>query len=196
MMCSFSLSLESVTGSVRCYFSVTKKDLSSSFFLSFFSRAFTRRRRRRHFHHDGNWCCFVRINGLECRPNDHTVYPTDNKQHGHWVVLRTVDRSGSYPIDIIVQSRKTETRDERELRSNDVTTRFPLLFQPSSQPSAANPNNNFDPSRTTYGNGLSSPSPLSHVPHSQQQQLSETNLYIKNLPPEYSDKDLAALVEG
>jgi RNA recognition motif-containing protein len=30
----------------------------------------------------------------------------------------------------------------------------------------------------------------------QQQVLSDTNLYIKNLPPEYSDKDLAALVEG
>lgn len=64
------------------------------------------------------------------------------------------------------------------------------------QSSSANPNNNFDPSRTAYTNGLSSTSPLSHAPHPQQQQLSETNLYIKNLPPEYSDKDLAALVEG
>jgi len=64
------------------------------------------------------------------------------------------------------------------------------------QSSTANPSNNFDPSRTNYANGLSSTSPLSHVAHQHPQQLSETNLYIKNLPPEYSDKDLAALVEG
>ncbi|CAF5020522.1 unnamed protein product, partial [Rotaria socialis] len=32
--------------------------------------------------------------------------------------------------------------------------------------------------------------------HAQQPTLSDTNLYIKNLPAEYSDKDLAALVEG
>lgn len=74
-------------------------------------------------------------------------------------------------------------------------------YVPQNQSSSANPNNNFDPSRTAaYANGLSSTSPLSHAPHSQQQHqqqpLSETNLYIKNLPPEYSDKDLAALVEG
>ena len=44
-----------------------------------------------------------------------------------------------------------------------------------------------------HTNGLSPSSPSSHLA---QQYLSETNLYIKNLPPEYSDKDLAALVEG
>ncbi|CAF0947903.1 unnamed protein product [Rotaria sp. Silwood1] len=49
----------------------------------------------------------------------------------------------------------------------------------------------YDLQRTTYANGLSS----SFDP-TQQQTLSDTNLYIKNLPPEYSDKDLAALVEG
>jgi RNA recognition motif-containing protein len=41
-----------------------------------------------------------------------------------------------------------------------------------------------------HSNGFSPPSNYS------QQHLSDTNLYIKNLPPEYSDKDLAALVEG
>jgi RNA recognition motif-containing protein len=32
--------------------------------------------------------------------------------------------------------------------------------------------------------------------HQIQQHLSDTNLYIKNLPPDYSDQDLAKLVEG
>jgi RNA recognition motif-containing protein len=41
-------------------------------------------------------------------------------------------------------------------------------------------------------NGLS-PSSSSHQT---QQHLSDTNLYIKNLPPDYSDQDLAKLVEG
>ncbi|CAF0972368.1 unnamed protein product [Rotaria sordida] len=50
----------------------------------------------------------------------------------------------------------------------------------------------YDQQRTTYVNGLSS----SSFDQAQQQTLSDTNLYIKNLPPEYSDKDLAALVEG
>jgi hypothetical protein len=43
-------------------------------------------------------------------------------------------------------------------------------------------------------NGLS-PSSSNHV-QQYQQHLSDTNLYIKNLPPDYSDQDLAALVEG
>jgi len=47
----------------------------------------------------------------------------------------------------------------------------------------------YDQQRTSYVNGFSSSS-------NQAQALSDTNLYIKNLPPEYSDKDLAALVEG
>lgn len=56
----------------------------------------------------------------------------------------------------------------------------------------------YEQTRPTYingqhTNGLSPSSPSSHLA---QQYLSETNLYIKNLPPEYSDKDLAALVEG
>jgi hypothetical protein len=42
-------------------------------------------------------------------------------------------------------------------------------------------------------NGLS---PSSTSSHPSQQHLSDTNLYIKNLPPEYSDQDLAKLVEG
>jgi len=45
--------------------------------------------------------------------------------------------------------------------------------------------------RTHYVNGFSSSSN-----QAQPQAFSDTNLYIKNLPPEYSDKDLAALVEG
>jgi RNA recognition motif-containing protein len=49
----------------------------------------------------------------------------------------------------------------------------------------------YEQQRTTYVNGLSS-----SFDQNQQQTLSDTNLYIKNLPPEYSDKDLAALVEG
>ncbi|UJR23019.1 hypothetical protein I4U23_026045 [Adineta vaga] len=48
----------------------------------------------------------------------------------------------------------------------------------------------YEPQRTPYLNGFSSSS------SSYNQALSDTNLYIKNLPPEYSDKDLAALVEG
>ncbi|CAF4784478.1 unnamed protein product, partial [Rotaria magnacalcarata] len=39
-------------------------------------------------------------------------------------------------------------------------------------------------------------SPSSSSPHQTQQHLSDTNLYIKNLPPDYSDQDLAKLVEG
>ena len=46
----------------------------------------------------------------------------------------------------------------------------------------------YEQQRTPFVNGYSSPS--------YNQVLSDTNLYIKNLPPEYSDKDLAALVEG
>jgi RNA recognition motif-containing protein len=42
-------------------------------------------------------------------------------------------------------------------------------------------------------NGLS---PSSSSSHQTQQHLSDTNLYIKNLPPDYSDQDLAKLVEG
>lgn len=42
-------------------------------------------------------------------------------------------------------------------------------------------NNGYSPSSSSYPN---------------QQHLSDTNLYIKNLPPEYSDQDLAKLVEG
>jgi hypothetical protein len=49
----------------------------------------------------------------------------------------------------------------------------------------------YEQHRTPYVNGFSSSSN-----QAQQQVLSDTNLYIKNLPPEYSDKDLAALVEG
>jgi RNA recognition motif-containing protein len=44
-------------------------------------------------------------------------------------------------------------------------------------------------------NGLSPSSPSS-LSYSSQQHLSDTNLYIKNLPPDYSDQDLAKLVEG
>ena len=40
-------------------------------------------------------------------------------------------------------------------------------------------------------NGVSPPSPSQANQH-----LSDTNLYIKNLPAEYSDQDLAKLVEG
>ncbi|CAF3328199.1 unnamed protein product [Rotaria sp. Silwood1] len=46
--------------------------------------------------------------------------------------------------------------------------------------------------QTIVNNGLS-PSSSSHQT---QQHLSDTNLYIKNLPPDYSDQDLAKLVEG
>jgi RNA recognition motif-containing protein len=46
---------------------------------------------------------------------------------------------------------------------------------------------------TIVNNGLS---PSSSSSHYIQQHLSDTNLYIKNLPPEYSDQDLAKLVEG
>jgi RNA recognition motif-containing protein len=46
---------------------------------------------------------------------------------------------------------------------------------------------------TITNNGLSPSSPSSYQ---NQQHLSDTNLYIKNLPPEYSDQDLAKLVEG
>ncbi|CAM4781207.1 unnamed protein product [Rotaria magnacalcarata] len=49
----------------------------------------------------------------------------------------------------------------------------------------------YDQQRPNYVNGLSLP-----FDHAQQPTLSDTNLYIKNLPAEYSDKDLAALVEG
>ena len=63
------------------------------------------------------------------------------------------------------------------------------LFKQSSQTHA----NVFDQQqRAPYVNGFSS----SSSNQAQQQVLSDTNLYIKNLPPEYSDKDLAALVEG
>jgi hypothetical protein len=48
----------------------------------------------------------------------------------------------------------------------------------------------YEQQRTSYVNGFSSSN------QAQPQALSDTNLYIKNLPPEYSDKDLAALVEG
>ena len=51
--------------------------------------------------------------------------------------------------------------------------------------------NGYDQQRTSYINGFSTSSN-----HGQSQSFSDTNLYIKNLPPEYSDKDLAALVEG
>jgi len=50
----------------------------------------------------------------------------------------------------------------------------------------------YDQQRTPFLNGFSS----SSSNHAQSQAWSETNLYIKNWPPEYSDKDLAALVEG
>ncbi|CAF0774212.1 unnamed protein product [Adineta steineri] len=53
---------------------------------------------------------------------------------------------------------------------------------PPTQPHAAG----YDQQRTPYSNGISS----------YNQALSDTNLYIKNLPADYSDKDLAALVEG
>jgi RNA recognition motif-containing protein len=46
---------------------------------------------------------------------------------------------------------------------------------------------------TIVNNGLSPSSPSSHQT---QQHFSDTNLYIKNLPPDYSDQDLAKLVEG
>lgn len=42
------------------------------------------------------------------------------------------------------------------------------------------------------GNGVS-PTSSSQSNH---QHLSDTNLYIKNLPPTFSDQDLAKLVEG
>ena len=45
---------------------------------------------------------------------------------------------------------------------------------------------------TIVNNGLSPSSSSSH----QTQHLSDTNLYIKNLPADYSDQDLAKLVEG
>ncbi|CAF3249215.1 unnamed protein product [Rotaria socialis] len=59
----------------------------------------------------------------------------------------------------------------------------------------------YDQSRATYMNGHQqivnhSLSPSSSSPHQTQQHLSDTNLYIKNLPPDYSDQDLAKLVEG
>ena len=43
-------------------------------------------------------------------------------------------------------------------------------------------------------NGLSPSS--SSSPHPNHHHLSDTNLYIKNLPADYSDQDLAKLVEG
>jgi RNA recognition motif-containing protein len=46
---------------------------------------------------------------------------------------------------------------------------------------------------TIVNNGLS---PSSSSSYQTQQHLSDTNLYIKNLPPDYSDQDLAKLVEG
>ncbi|CAF1576959.1 unnamed protein product, partial [Rotaria sordida] len=47
--------------------------------------------------------------------------------------------------------------------------------------------------QTIINNGLS---PSSSSSYQTQQHLSDTNLYIKNLPPDYSDQDLAKLVEG
>jgi RNA recognition motif-containing protein len=64
---------------------------------------------------------------------------------------------------------------------------FLFLFKASAQSQAGG----YEQQRTPYVNGFSSSSN-----HAQSQALSDTNLYIKNLPPEYSDKDLAALVEG
>ncbi len=46
---------------------------------------------------------------------------------------------------------------------------------------------------TIPNNGIS---PSSSSSNPIQQYLSDTNLYIKNLPPDYSDQDLAKLVEG
>jgi RNA recognition motif-containing protein len=62
---------------------------------------------------------------------------------------------------------------------------FISLKAPPSQAHATG----YEQQRTPYVNGFSSSSYNNQV-------LSDTNLYIKNLPPEYSDKDLAALVEG
>jgi len=53
----------------------------------------------------------------------------------------------------------------------------------------------YDPQRTPYANGHQT-NGLSPPSNYAQQSFSDTNLYIKNLPPDYSDKDLAALVEG
>ena len=64
---------------------------------------------------------------------------------------------------------------------------FFLLFYFKAQTQAGG----YEQQRTPYVNGFSSSSN-----YAQSQALSDTNLYIKNLPPEYSDKDLAALVEG
>jgi hypothetical protein len=68
---------------------------------------------------------------------------------------------------------------------------------PHSQPGV------YDHSRSPYMNGHHSivsnglsPSSPSSLSYSSQQHLSDTNLYIKNLPPDYSDQDLAKLVEG
>jgi RNA recognition motif-containing protein len=58
----------------------------------------------------------------------------------------------------------------------------------------------YDQPRPSYMNGHTIPnnglSPSSSSPNQSQQHLSDTNLYIKNLPPDYSDQDLAKLVEG
>ncbi|UJR25882.1 hypothetical protein I4U23_007231 [Adineta vaga] len=88
-------------------------------------------------------------------------------------------------------------------RSEQLTTHFNIRspkayggYVPSQSHSGA-----FDQSRppfmnghhTIVNNGLS---PSSSSSHQTQQHLSDTNLYIKNLPPDCSDQDLAKLVEG
>ncbi len=74
---------------------------------------------------------------------------------------------------------------------------FFFFKPPHSQPGV------YDHSRSPYMNGHHSivsnglsPSSPSSLSYSSQQHLSDTNLYIKNLPPDYSDQDLAKLVEG
>jgi len=65
---------------------------------------------------------------------------------------------------------------------------------PLSQPGAYDqPRSPFMNGQHSLGSNGLSPSSSSYP---SQQHLSDTNLYIKNLPPEYSDQDLAKLVEG
>jgi len=64
---------------------------------------------------------------------------------------------------------------------------FIIYFKAPQQSQASG----YEQQRTSYVNGFSSSSN-----QAQAQAFRDTNLYIKNLPPEYSDKDLAALVEG
>ncbi|CAM4865741.1 unnamed protein product [Rotaria socialis] len=115
-------------------------------------------------------------------------HSTDHVQQQHSTI--TANMSLAAERDAYLRLAAHSMENSRQIAPN-FNVHSPKAYGGYVSPAPATHAGAYDQQRPNYVNGLSSP-----FDHAQQPTLSDTNLYIKNLPAEYSDKDLAALVEG